>query len=175
MSSRSVRLPMSANSIAPITNMTAAHQWCLFSCAEAVTGLVATVGRHGLSLPAAERRYGVVGFCWGGTAAFTSAVMTPAGQGAAVVFQGSSPATSSLASVEIPVLGLYGGEEARVGATVSPAASAVKALGKRFEHRTFAGAGHGFMRQEGQGGSNLTAARRAWPSAIAFLRSTLGR
>ena len=52
----------------------------------------------------------------------------------------------------------------------------MKALGKRFEHHTFAGAGHGFLRQqEGQGGANLTAARQAWPLTIAFFRSTLGR
>ena len=49
-------------------------------------------------------------------------------------------------------------------------------LGKRFEHHTFAGAGHGFLRQqEGQGGANLTATQRAWPLTIAFFRSTQGR
>jgi carboxymethylenebutenolidase len=137
---------------------------------------IAAVGQYGMSLPAAEKRYGVVGFCWGGTAAFESAVMSPAGQGAAVVYYGTSPETSSLASVKIPVLGLYGGEDARVGATVPAADSAMKALGKRFEHHTFAGAGHGFLRQqEGQGGANLTATQQAWPLTLAFFRSTLGR
>ena len=89
--------------------------------------------------------------------------MSPAGQGAAVVYYGTSPATSSLASVKmIPVLGLYGEEDARVGATVPPADSTMNALGKRFEHHTFAGAGQGFLRQqEGQGGANLTAAQQA--------------
>ena len=56
------------------------------------------------------------------------------------------------------------------------AAAAMMALGKRFEHHTFAGAGHGFLRQqEGQAGANLTAAQQAWPLTIAFFRSTLGR
>lgn len=137
---------------------------------------IAALGQYGMSLPAAEKRYGVVGFCWGGSASFNSAVMSPAGQGAAVVYYGSSPATASLASVKVPVLGLYGGEDARVGATVPPADSAMKALGKRFEHHTFAGAGHGFLRQqEGQNGANLAAAQQAWPLTISFFRSTLGR
>jgi carboxymethylenebutenolidase len=137
---------------------------------------LAAVGQYAMSLPAAEKRYGVVGFCWGGSASFQSAVMSPAGQGAAVVYYGTSPATPSLASVKVPVLGLYGGEDARVGATVPPADSAMKALGKRFEPHTFAGAGHGFLRQqEGQNGANLAAARQAWPMTIAFFRSTLGR
>jgi carboxymethylenebutenolidase len=137
---------------------------------------IAAVGQYGMTLPAAERRYGVVGFCWGGGVSFASAVASPAGQGAAVVYYGSSPATASIASVQIPVLGLYGGEDARVGATVPPADSAMKALGKRFEPHTFAGAGHGFLRQqEGQAGANLAAARQAWPLTISFFRANLDR
>jgi carboxymethylenebutenolidase len=143
---------------------------------EDVQRQLAAVGQYGMSLPAAEKRYGVVGFCWGGATAFSSAVMSPAGQGAAVVYYGSSPATASLTNARIPVLGLYGGEDARVNASVPTADSAMKALGKRFEHHTFAGAGHGFLRQqEGQGGANLTAAQQAWPLTISFFRSTLGR
>jgi carboxymethylenebutenolidase len=137
---------------------------------------IAAVGQYGMALPAAEKRYGVVGFCWGGSASFASAVESPAGQGAAVVYYGTSPATPSLARVKVPVLGLYGGEDARVGATVPPADSAMKALGKRFEPHMFAGAGHGFLRQQdGQNGANLAAARQAWPLTVAFFRSTLGR
>jgi carboxymethylenebutenolidase len=137
---------------------------------------IAAVGQYGMSLPAAEKRYGVVGFCWGGSASFESAVRSPTGQGAAVVYYGTSPSTASLANVKVPVLGLYGGEDARVGATVPPADSAMKALGKRFEPHSFAGAGHGFLRQqEGQGGANLAASRQAWPMTVAFFRSTLGR
>jgi carboxymethylenebutenolidase len=143
---------------------------------EDVQRQIAAVGQYGMALPAAEKHYGVVGFCWGGSASFESAVRSPVGQGAAVVYYGTSPATASLASVKVPVLGLYGGDDARVGATVPPADSAMKALGKRFEHRSFAGAGHGFLRQqEGQNGANLTAAQQAWPMTIAFFRSTLGR
>ena len=87
---------------------------------------ISAVGQYGMTLPAAEKRYGVVGFCWGGAVSFNSAVMSPTGQGAAVVYYGTSPATPSLASVKVPVLGLYGGDDARVGATVPPADSAMK-------------------------------------------------
>jgi carboxymethylenebutenolidase len=142
---------------------------------EDVQRQIAAAGQYGMALPAAEKHYGVVGFCWGGGVSFQSAVESPGGQGAAVVYYGTSPATASLARVKVPVLGLYGGEDARVGATVPPADSAMKALGKRFEPHTFAGAGHGFLRQQdGQNGANLTAARQAWPLTISFFRSTLG-
>lgn len=143
---------------------------------EDVQRQIAAVGQYGMSLPAAERRYGVVGFCWGGGISFASAVASPAGQGAAVVYYGTSPATASLVNVKVPVLGLYGGDDARVGATVPAADSVMKALGKRFEPHSFAGAGHGFLRQQdGKGGANLAAAREAWPLTISFFRSTLGR
>jgi carboxymethylenebutenolidase len=142
---------------------------------EDVQRQIAAVGQYGVALPAAEKRYGVVGFCWGGGVSFASAVESPNGQGAAVVYYGTSPATASLSRVKVPVLGLYGGEDARVGATVPPADSAMKALGKRFEPHTFAGAGHGFLRQQdGQNGANLAAARQAWPLTLSFFRSTLG-
>ena len=137
---------------------------------------IAAVAQYGMALPSAEKKYGVVGFCWGGSASFAAAVASPAGQGASVVYYGTAPALPTLASVKVPVLGLYGGDDARVGATVPPTDSAMKALGKSYEHHTFPGAGHGFLRQQdGQGGANLTAARQAWPMTIAFFRTNLGR
>jgi carboxymethylenebutenolidase len=52
-----------------------------------------------------------------------------------------------------PVLGLYGENDARVNATIPPADSAMRALGRVYEHHLFRGAGHGFLRQQdGPGG-----------------------
>lgn len=134
------------------------------------------VGQYGMSLPSALQRYGIVGFCWGGSTSFMHAVTSPDGLGASVVYYGTSPATPLLANVRVPVLGLYGGEDARVNATVPAADSTLRALGKRFEPHTFAGAGHGFLRQQdGQQGANLAAARQAWPLTVSFFRSNLGR
>jgi carboxymethylenebutenolidase len=136
---------------------------------------LAAVGQYGMSLPSAEKKYGIVGFCWGGSTSFAHAVASPPGLGASVVYYGSSPATPSLASVKVPVLGLYGGNDARVGATVPPADSAMRALGKTFEPHSFAGAGHGFLRQQSDStGANLSASRQAWPLTIAFFRTHLG-
>lgn len=136
---------------------------------------LAAVGQYGMSLPSAEKRYATVGFCWGGGNSFGHAVANPDGLAAAVAYYGPSPAPASLASVRVPVLGLYGGDDARVNATVPPADSAMRAMGKRFETYTFAGAGHGFLRQQdGKGGANMVAARAAWPLTIRFLRTHLG-
>lgn len=129
--------------------------------------------RQAMALPAALPRYGIVGFCWGGAASFAHAVHAP-GLGASVVYYGTSPPAASLASVRAPVLGLYGENDARVNATIAPADSAMRALGKTFEHQVFPGAGHGFLRQQdGQNGANLAAARAAWPLTVQWFRRHL--
>lgn len=137
---------------------------------------LAAVGQYGMSLPAAERRYGIVGFCWGGSTSFMHAVAGPPGLVASVVYYGSSPADSVLSRVKVPVLGLYGGDDARVNATIAPAVAAMRSFGKSYESHTFAGAGHGFLRQQqGMEGANLSASRQAWPATLTFFRTHLGR
>ena len=130
--------------------------------------------RYGMALPAALPRYGVVGFCWGGTVSFNHAVHAPS-LGASVVYYGTSPAPDALRSIRAPVLGLYGENDARVNATIPAADSAMRALGKRYEREIYPGAGHGFLRQQdGQEGANLRATQAAWPRTIQFFRATLG-
>lgn len=129
--------------------------------------------RYGTSLPAATKAYGVVGYCWGGGISFSWATAQP-NLGAAVVYYGTSPAKEALATVKAPVLGLYGGSDARVNATVGPAQEEMKRLGKRFEAEFYEGAGHAFLRQQaGQNGANLLAAQKGWPRSVAFLKEAL--
>ena len=136
---------------------------------------ISGVAQYAMRLPAAAPRYGIVGFCWGGAVSFEHAVRSPT-LGAAVVYYGTSPAPARLASIRAPVLGLYGSDDARVNATVPPADSAMRALGKSFTFQFYEGAGHGFLRQQdGREGKNLAAARAAWPATIAFFRTHLGR
>jgi carboxymethylenebutenolidase len=133
------------------------------------------VARYAMALPAAQPRYGVVGFCWGGGTSFQHATHAPT-LGAAVVYYGTSPRTETLASIRAPVLGLYGGNDARVNATIPPADSALRAVGKTYSHSIFEGAGHGFLRQQtGMNGANMTATQKAWPATIAWFRRYLDR
>ena len=133
------------------------------------------VAAYASGLPAATGQYAVVGYCWGGGISFSYATEQPALK-AAVVFYGVAPATQSLARITAPVLGLYGGSDARVDATIPPAAAEMKRLGKRFDYELFDGAGHAFLRlQDGQGGANLKAAQKAWPRMVEFLRQSFGK
>jgi carboxymethylenebutenolidase len=132
------------------------------------------VAQYGMSLPAAEKKYGIVGFCWGGATSFAHAVHAP-NLGASVVYYGTSPKTPDLESVRAPVLGLYGGNDNRVNATIAPADSALRALGRTYAYNIYPGAGHGFLRQQtGMEGANLAASRAAWPATIGWFRKYLG-
>ena len=71
----------------------------------------------------------------------------------------------------MPVLGLYGSDDARVNTTVPPAQEAMKRAGKSYTTNTYEGAGHGFLRQQdAREGANLKAAQQAWPATIAFIK-----
>ena len=135
---------------------------------------ISAAAQYGMSLPAAENKYGIVGFCWGGAASFAHAVYSPR-LGASVVYYGTSPKTADLGSVRAPVLGLYGGNDNRVNATIAPADSALRALGRTYVPTIYPGAGHGFLRQQtGMDGANMAATRAAWPATIAWFKKSLG-
>jgi carboxymethylenebutenolidase len=132
------------------------------------------VAQYGMSLPAAEKKYGIVGFCWGGGTSFAHAVHSPS-LGASVVYYGANPKPADLGSVRAPILGLYGGSDARVNASIPPADSALRALGRTYVYNTYTGAGHGFLRQQtGMDGANMAATRAAWPATIAWFKKYLG-
>jgi carboxymethylenebutenolidase len=138
-----------------------------------VVRMLNAVSRYGTGLPAANDKFATVGFCWGGGRSFHYATVQP-DLSAAVVYYGTSPDSDSLGAIRAPVLGLYGGDDARVNATVGPAAAKMKELGKSFVVHTYPGAGHGFLRaQDGRDGANLAAAEKAWPETIEHLKKHL--
>ncbi len=130
---------------------------------------------YAIKLPAANGRSATVGFCWGGSTSFQYAASQP-GLNAAVVFYGTAPDSAALANIKAPVLGLYGGDDARVTSTVDPTKSEMQKLGKTYDPHVFEGAGHGFLRaQSGKDGANLKATREAWPLTVAFLQKYAGK
>jgi carboxymethylenebutenolidase len=136
--------------------------------------------QYAMALPAAEKKYGIVGFCWGGGISFAhdAHAGTSPLLGASVVYYGVPPEASQLPNVHAPVLGLYGGTDARIALTVPGTDSALKALGRTYEHTIFPGAAHGFLRAQTQPdgsimAANLEATRQAWPATIAWFRKNL--
>ncbi len=126
--------------------------------------------QYATKLPAATANAGTVGFCWGGGVSFAYA--TESLVKASVVYYGTPP--SAIADVKAPVLGLYGGDDARVTKTVEPTEAEMSKAGKVYEAQIFPGAGHGFLRaQEDRNGANLKASEQAWSRTLSFLRRYL--
>jgi len=140
---------------------------------EEVTTRLNAVRDFAVKLPGANGKTATVGFCWGGGKSFAYAASQP-NLNAAVVYYGTSPEEADLARIKAPVLGLYGGDDSRVDATVPPAEAEMKKLGKAYEPHLYEGAGHGFLRaQDDREGANLKATRQAWPRTASFLRELL--
>ncbi len=130
------------------------------------------VRAYALTIPAATDQVGIVGFCWGGSTSFAYAIHQPE-LGASVVYYGTSP-EAGYDRINAPVLGLYGGDDQRVNATIPMAQEAMNGLGKPYEVEVYDGAGHGFLRaQDAQEGANMRATDQAWPRTVNFFRQHL--
>ena len=75
-----------------------------------------------------------------------------------------------LTKIKAPIIGFYGGNDARVTSTVEPTAAEMKKIGKIFDPHVEEGAGHGFLKGQAQSEANAKAAADAWPLTIAFLK-----
>jgi carboxymethylenebutenolidase len=141
---------------------------------EIVNARLDAVRDYALKIPAANGKVGSVGYCWGGTTSFDYATAQPK-LNAAAVYYGTSPSdAAAYARIGAPVVGFYGGDDARVNATIPTAETEMKKLGKRYVANVYEGAGHGFLRQQtGRDGANLKATEKAWLSTLAFFRENL--
>lgn len=111
-----------------------------------ITADLQAVVKHVASLPASNGKVVVGGFCWGGSQTFRFATNSEEPK-AFLVFYGSGPESEAeLARIQRPVHGFYGGNDARVNATIPASTEAMKKLGKTFVPVIYDGAGHGFMR-----------------------------
>ncbi len=100
---------------------------------------------YGKHLPAASSKVFVAGFCWGGGKSFLFATHRH-DLSAAMVFYGPPPVTGLMASINAPVYGFYGQNDARITSTVEATQAEMKAAGKTYEPVIYDDAGHGFMR-----------------------------
>lgn len=137
---------------------------------------IEAAARYGTGLPAAMDRWGVIGFCWGGSMVLTTAAHVPSLDAAVSFYGGVTPDQVDLRGVRAPTLALLAENDARVNLTIPYADSSYRAAGVPFEQVTYPGAGHGFLRaQDAHGGANLAAAGASWARTVAWLREYLER
>lgn len=164
--------------------------------------VIVAAANYAMTQPAAEQRYAVIGYCWGGATTFYHAIhggVTGFSGGVAYYglpyMRGGSPATAttpavpatpdpdSLAKIKAPVMLLNGSKDARIAAAMPALDSIMKALKKDYVGVNYEGAVHGFLRaqmdprptrDEVEEDANVAAAKDAWPRTIAFLKRNLG-
>jgi carboxymethylenebutenolidase len=116
-------------------------------------------------LPACNGKVAVGGFCWGGSQTFRFATNNKDIK-AAFVFYGSGPDNEAqIRQITCPVYGFYGGNDARVNATIPKSTELMKNAGKTYQPVTYEGAGHGFMRageQPDANAANKKAREESW-------------
>lgn len=114
-------------------------------------------------------RVGIMGFCMGGRVAFLAAATHPAAIQAAVAFYGGGIAVdapnapvNAADRITAPVLALFGATDQMIPLDqVKRLDETMRRLGKTYESKVYAGAGHGFFCDE-RGSYDKEAATDAW-------------
>ncbi len=154
------------------------------------------VARYAMSQPSAAPRYGVIGFCWGGGTVWMHVINggIPGFSGGVAFYglpymNGAVPNGDSLAKINKPVMMYNGAKDTRIGAPMPAVDSAMKALGKSYYGKNFAGAitdslAHRTIRDsreprteadvQAEEKANLAATKEAWPQTVDFLKKNLG-
>ncbi len=119
-------------------------------------------------------RVAVLGWCFGGGQSLQAALALPTDLSAAVVYYGQ-PVTDAarLATLQMPVLGLFGGADSSIPAdTVTAFEQALDTAGVPNEIVIYPGAAHAFANPSGER-YDATAAENAWQRTTAFLAQHL--
>ncbi len=165
--------------------------------------VIDAAANYAMSLPSAQQKYAVIGYCWGGSATWSHVINGGLmGFSGGVAFYGTpystrgTPATAttpaipggliadSMAKVTKPIMLLSGSKDARITALMPSIDSAMHALHHDdYVQKNYEGAEHGFLRaqddqktprDEAGEAANLAAVRDGWPRTVAFLKKVLG-
>ena len=135
---------------------------------------LANAAKYVRTLPSANGKLAVAGFCWGGGRTFDFA---NAGDdiSASFVFYGTGPHDDAGASgIDGPVYGFYGGADERVNATIDTTRAAMEKNGKHYDPEIYPGAGHAFMRlaeEPDPSEANRKAHDEAWSRWLTLLHA----
>lgn len=116
-------------------------------------------------------KVGSIGYCLGGTLSWRLAC-ADGKLGAAVIYYGMAPPLDAVPHIVCPVLGLYGGLDARVNAGIGDLVAATQEHHKRFEHHVYDGAQHAFF-NDTRPAYHAQASRDAFARTLEFFRREL--
>lgn len=132
-----------------------------------INKVITAAANYAMMQPAAEQKYAVIGYCWGGSATWDHVINggvkgfaggvafygTPymSGGGRATATQAATPLVvnlDSLQKIHTPIMLLSGSQDARITAAMPQIDSLMKALHKDYLGINYEGAIHGFLRAQ---------------------------
>ncbi|MFT7772904.1 dienelactone hydrolase family protein [Roseateles sp.] len=132
---------------------------------------IVAAARGLLTLPDANGKLGVVGFCWGGSLANHVATQLPE-LAVAVPFYGGAPAAEDVPRIKARLLLHYAASDERINAAWPAYEAALKAAGVRYEMFSYAGTQHGFN-NDTTPRYDPAAAQLAWERTLAAFKTAL--
>lgn len=115
----------------------------------------------------AKKKYGCVGFCWGGAMANNLAVNVPKLK-AAVAFYGRQPQAADVPKIKAAVQLHYGGLDERANEGIPAYEAALKTHKVKYELYVYEGANHAFHNDTSSARYNEAAAKLAWQRTMEF-------
>ncbi|GIW25443.1 dienelactone hydrolase family protein [Meiothermus sp.] len=116
-------------------------------------------------------KLGVIGFCFGGGLTWRMATEVPELK-AAVPFYGPAPDLAKVPNIKAAVLGIYGGNDARINAGIPALEAALKAANIRYQIKIYEGANHAFYNDTGAN-YQKDAAEDAWNLTLNWFKTYL--
>ena len=111
-------------------------------------------------------RVGVTGFCFGGGLTWLMSVRN--GEiAAAAPFYGSAPPLDEVPNLNVPVLGIYAGDDERINSGVPELEAVLQQNGKNYRIITYPGTRHAFFNDTGQR-YHQEAATSAWQEVLGW-------
>jgi carboxymethylenebutenolidase len=117
------------------------------------------------------RKLAAIGFCFGGNMVWRLLTSNEPRLAAGAPFYGPYPEGATFDGSRAAVLGVYGGLDARVNATIPAAKAALEAADRKYELLTFTEADHAFFNDTGAR-FNPHAATEAWRRTLNWLDNT---
>ncbi len=125
------------------------------------------------TVPGANGKVGIVGFCWGGAMVHRVAVSAGSALAAGASYYGTAPNPAEAPKVSAALAIHLAGNDARVNATGAPWGEALKAAGKPVDTYVYPGVEHAFNNDTSVERFNAEAAALAWDRTMALFKARL--
>jgi len=126
-----------------------------------------------MNKPETKQKIGVVGYCFGGTYSFTSAINEPRLKAAVPFYGHNDSSVEELKKITCPILAFYGENDEGLIGSLPDLRDRMKAAKVKFDYKIYQNCGHAFFNDTNRYSYNSEAATDAWRLTLEFLSNNL--